>query len=137
MWGGARPSSHGSGFSDETAAPMTLRLDILVHDLDPFDTRFYVVKQCIPLWKQDGIACHVRRGLQEPRRADAVFLHVDLTRVPEAYVAAGMCPACGYDIASARVEADGCRVCPECGGAWRGPTRSAGRPSGTAHLPQD
>ncbi|MCA9311312.1 MAG: hypothetical protein KDA21_08915 [Phycisphaerales bacterium] len=33
--------------------------------------------------------------------------------------AAGWCPACGYELRSAGVEADGCRVCPECGGAWR------------------
>jgi len=29
------------------------------------------------------------------------------------------CRACGYDLSGLKIEADGCRVCPECGGAWR------------------
>jgi hypothetical protein len=78
---------------------MVQRLDILVHDLDPFDTRLYVVKQCIPLWEERGIACHVRCGLQVPRRADAVFLHVDLTRVPQDYVAAAREYPIGINVA--------------------------------------
>lgn len=36
-------------------------------------------------------------------------------------LAAGHCPLCGYIIAAAPVESDGCKVCPECGGAWRKP----------------
>lgn len=35
------------------------------------------------------------------------------------WIDAGLCPTCAYDLRDARVEADGCRVCPECGGAWR------------------
>lgn len=31
----------------------------------------------------------------------------------------GYCPACGYSIAELESEADGCRVCPECGSAWK------------------
>ncbi len=31
----------------------------------------------------------------------------------------GQCPACGYDVADIDADADGCIVCPECGGAWR------------------
>ncbi len=31
----------------------------------------------------------------------------------------GRCPACGTVIAELDPEADGCRVCPECGAAWR------------------
>ena len=31
----------------------------------------------------------------------------------------GHCPACGYGLAEIEPEADGCRVCPECGAAWR------------------
>ncbi len=30
----------------------------------------------------------------------------------------GHCPACGYGLAEIEPEADGCRVCPECGAAW-------------------
>ncbi|MEQ8843628.1 MAG: hypothetical protein RIB58_02145 [Phycisphaerales bacterium] len=33
--------------------------------------------------------------------------------------ARGLCPACGYSIAELEPEADECRVCPECGSAWR------------------
>ena len=36
-----------------------------------------------------------------------------------AYVRAGLCPSCGYDLSATEAEGDGCRVCPECGGAWR------------------
>lgn len=32
---------------------------------------------------------------------------------------AGLCPACAYRIDDCQPEADGCTVCPECGGAWR------------------
>lgn len=31
----------------------------------------------------------------------------------------GICPACAYAIAGIAPAPDGCRVCPECGGAWR------------------
>jgi alpha-beta hydrolase superfamily lysophospholipase len=31
----------------------------------------------------------------------------------------GACPSCGYPLGSARVAEDGCRVCSECGAAWR------------------
>ncbi|MEX2219224.1 MAG: hypothetical protein WD749_10755 [Phycisphaerales bacterium] len=29
------------------------------------------------------------------------------------------CPGCGYGLAALPLEADCCRVCPECGAAWR------------------
>lgn len=32
---------------------------------------------------------------------------------------AGLCASCGYRIDEIEPEADGCTVCPECGGAWR------------------
>lgn len=31
----------------------------------------------------------------------------------------GLCPACGYPIAELEPEEDQCRVCPECGCAWK------------------
>lgn len=37
----------------------------------------------------------------------------------EALAARGRCGACGYDLAKVKTEPDGCRVCPECGTAWR------------------
>jgi hypothetical protein len=33
--------------------------------------------------------------------------------------ARGLCAACGYDLSAHEPEEDGCRVCPECGAAWR------------------
>ncbi len=31
----------------------------------------------------------------------------------------GYCPACGYPITEIEPEGDACRVCPECGSAWK------------------
>ena len=36
-------------------------------------------------------------------------------------IRAKRCDACGYAIDRLPVEDDGCRVCPECGAAWRVP----------------
>ncbi|MFG0285255.1 MAG: hypothetical protein ACF8R7_12600 [Phycisphaerales bacterium JB039] len=38
--------------------------------------------------------------------------------IARAHIGAGVCPACGYDLAGCPAEPDGCIVCPECGGAW-------------------
>lgn len=47
------------------------------------------------------------------------FGRLDLPRyfVP-AILRRGFCPSCGYPLGE-RLENDGCRVCSECGGAWR------------------
>jgi hypothetical protein len=37
----------------------------------------------------------------------------------DACLQAGHCAACGYPLLEIEPEADGCRVCPECGAAWR------------------
>jgi len=42
-----------------------------------------------------------------------------LTRVVEVGRGFGRCPACTYVLRECAVAADGCTVCPECGGAWR------------------
>jgi hypothetical protein len=31
----------------------------------------------------------------------------------------GLCAGCAYELSGAPAGADGCRVCPECGAAWR------------------
>ncbi len=31
-----------------------------------------------------------------------------------------VCAVCGYDMAGLHVEDDHCRICPECGAAWKG-----------------
>lgn len=40
-------------------------------------------------------------------------------RIARTIAAAGHCPTCGYSFAELEAAADGCTVCPECGGAWR------------------
>lgn len=35
------------------------------------------------------------------------------------WLSMGLCASCGYDIAEIEPEQDGCRVCPECEGAWK------------------
>lgn len=40
-------------------------------------------------------------------------------RIASIYRRAGMCASCGYDLLATESESDGCRVCPECGAAWR------------------
>jgi hypothetical protein len=37
----------------------------------------------------------------------------------EALLGEQCCPGCGYRLAELPPDDDGCRVCPECGGAWR------------------
>lgn len=82
---------------------MTKRLDILVHELDPYDSSNYLVRKLIPIWVRRGIACHVRRGVRDPRRADAVLLHVDLTRVPEEFLASARAYPVGINVAVADI----------------------------------
>ncbi len=40
------------------------------------------------------------------------------------FKAINRCPACEYDMKGRMPEADGCSICPECGGAWRVPSTS-------------
>ncbi len=42
-------------------------------------------------------------------------------RRAEQLLQARLCGACGYSIESIETSSDGCRVCPECGAAWRVP----------------
>ncbi len=35
------------------------------------------------------------------------------------WISLGLCPACGYAIAELEPQEDTCRVCPECGSAWK------------------
>lgn len=40
-------------------------------------------------------------------------------------VESGFCGSCGYDLCGHHPQDDGLHVCPECGGAWRIPSRLA------------
>ena len=41
------------------------------------------------------------------------------TRGMRAILRIGRCPSCLYELDGVPTEADGCIVCPECGGAWK------------------
>lgn len=64
------------------------------------------------------IVTRLVRALLGPDLRDAVLGH-------------GRCPGCIYEIRALTPEADGCVVCPECGGAWRVEGNGVGnRPTG-------
>lgn len=44
---------------------------------------------------------------------------IRFTHAARVVVAEGVCARCQYPLSECPVEADGCRVCPECGCAWR------------------
>jgi hypothetical protein len=72
----------------------------------------------IALWGLVPFAVCVPAHLWLARRG---FYYFRTDRIVRSMLTEKRCPACGYDIASARVEEDGCTVCPECGGAWKTP----------------
>lgn len=71
-------------------------------------------------WWQMVIAICVARtlttGVLLSNHVDRWQLRRDLARLAEAEPA---CLVCGYELSGLTPEADGCTVCPECGGAWR------------------
>ncbi len=58
-------------------------------------------------------------GILGPLAMMFVLRRLMLPRLVRAYVADGFCGSCGFTIRGLEPEADGCRVCPECGCAWR------------------
>jgi hypothetical protein len=54
-------------------------------------------------------------------------------RTAAAVVRHGHCAACGYALLAVQPGADGCRVCPECGAAWRVIPRATGGEGGAQH----
>jgi len=48
-----------------------------------------------------------------------VVRRVTPQRLAQHQVRAGYCGSCGHDLTGLAPEADGCRVCSECGAAWR------------------
>lgn len=72
----------------------------------------------VPRWVTI-FAVAVLLGLATPLALFTIHRHLFADQIASAYIAAGRCAACGYGLASATVEPDGCRVCPECSAAWR------------------
>lgn len=63
------------------------RVALIIGEHDPFESRPYIVKRFIPIWRTAGVEVVVARGHRRRIDADAAFLHVDLTQVPEPYLA--------------------------------------------------
>ena len=42
----------------------------------------------------------------------------DADVIIESVIGQNRCPCCFFDLARTVTESDGCKVCPECGGAW-------------------
>lgn len=74
-------------FVTPAIVPNARRVVILIGADDDFDGASYMVKTLIPLWQNQGITVHVHRGLGAPPPADVAILHVDLTTIPEPYLA--------------------------------------------------
>lgn len=49
----------------------------------------------------------------------AIATRVWIPGVARQWLAMGSCASCRYSLAEIEPEADGCVVCPECGGAWK------------------
>lgn len=83
-------------------------------------------REVIPVWI--GFSLMIPVGLAGPLAFTWVFRRLVACEVAQAYADRGLCGSCGYGLADAKPEADGCRVCPECGSAWL-----AERPAERAH----
>ena len=58
-------------------------------------------------------------GIIGPIVMFTVLRRLMLPRLVRAYVNDGFCGSCGFTVRDLKPEDDGCRVCPECGCAWR------------------
>lgn len=67
---------------------MGRRIVLLLHEADgPRELAFYSVGRYVPVWEADGHEVRVLYGPGTSLEADLVFVHVDLSEVPEAYLA--------------------------------------------------
>ena len=73
----------------------------------------------LPLWIM--LLAAIPLGVIPPIIIIAIFRRAAADRLARYYLAAAYCPSCAYDLASISPQPDGCRVCPECGAAWRLP----------------
>ena len=60
---------------------------ILTHKYFPFDNMRYLLREIVEIWQQDGLRVSVLNGLDTRVEADLAILHVNLTMVPEDYLA--------------------------------------------------
>ncbi len=93
------------------AMPFFLLPALAVPFLVPVMMRHGIAMWTIPL----GAAL----GILGPLVMMLVLRRLMLPRLVRAYVADGFCGSCGFTIRDLQPEEDACRVCPECGSAWR------------------
>ena len=60
---------------------------ILSHRLFPFDSMRYFLREIVEIWQQEGLRVSVLNGLDTHVDADLAILHINLTVVPEDYLA--------------------------------------------------
>ncbi len=63
------------------------RIAILSHKLDTFESRSYVLRHLTKLWTEQGHDVFFLYGVADYRPADILFMHVNLTVVPDEYLA--------------------------------------------------
>lgn len=71
----------------------------------------------IPAWVMPALASGVMVSVFVYRSRRAVRRIAP--RIIDAFLFEGRCPGCGYVLDGTQIEPDGCRVCPECGAAWK------------------
>lgn len=99
-----------------------LSLVVVTHPLDRFYSRGYLLAHLVAEWEKEGIRVSVVSDPDRPVEADAAFLHVDLTVVPEGFRRlAGACPVVinggTVDISKRRIS----RHLVRRSGSYRGP----------------
>lgn len=71
----------------------------------------------VPAWIMPALASGVMVSVFVYRSRRAVKRIAP--RIIDAFLFEGRCPGCGYVMDGMQTEPDGCRVCPECGAAWK------------------
>lgn len=66
---------------------MGRRIALLFHEADREQQGFYAVSRLVPVWQEDGHEVVLLFGTRDFVPADLVFVHVDLSEVPEDYLA--------------------------------------------------
>jgi len=64
---------------------MTSKIAILTHERQQFESGSYLLHPLLSLWAKSGIEIVVLRGPKHYEPADALFMHIDLTVIPEEY----------------------------------------------------
>jgi hypothetical protein len=63
------------------------RIAVLTHAAEDFHSSYYLLRYLIDMWGKAGIDAVVLRGTARYEEAEALILHVDLTVIPDDYLA--------------------------------------------------